>query len=465
MKWLIVSAALLGPAQAQTETAAPPVPPTAPTVPTSAPAITPLSQFFAPLQQYPSLVQARLALQAAQIQQNGADFPVSGSVSGGLSDILNADSLPAVCATSPLALLTSPCAPVGGNTGTLNLAIRATPYPVGDTAARQQQAALATEQAQLGYRSAVAALEAQALLAAQRETLSRSTVSLAQQVQATAQLALQAAQNRLQGGGATLTDVQQAQLVLAQAASGAAQAQENLALAQATLKDLTGNADAPNLPAVLPPTNGLPVSVRHAQFGLRRAQITQAQVSWNALPNVQASYTHYTSDTAGVGLSLDSRNLSPAVTFTYSPRPPPLNRVRDQVSLGINFDASASILSAPELAQNAVNQAQAGIDAARRQADLQLSALNAALTQAQRGQQLAQQALSLAQQQQQNALTRQDLGLSAPLDIAQAALTTYQAQLALNQAELVVTDATTKFYSFFALPLDSADQKAASTQP
>ena len=85
-------------------------------------------------------------------------------------------------------------------------------------------------------------------------------------------------------------------------------------------------------------------------------------MSWNALPNVQASYTHYTSDTAGVGLSVDSRNLSPAVNFTYAPRTPPLNRVRDQFSLGLNFDASASSLSAPGLAQNAVEQAQAGLE-------------------------------------------------------------------------------------------------------
>ena len=152
--------------------------------------------------------------------------------------------------------------------------------------------------------------------------------------------------------------------------------------------------NAPSLPAVTPPASGIPASVQQARFGVRRAQITQAQVSWDALPNVQASYTHYPSDTAGVGVALDSRNLSPAVNFSYAPRTPPLNRVRDQFSLGVSFDASASSLSAPGLAQNAVDQAQAGLETARRQAELQLAGLNAAYAQAQRQRALAQQALT-----------------------------------------------------------------------
>ncbi len=406
-------------------------------------------------------MQARLAVQAAQTQQGSAAFPVSASASGNLTDLANVDPAPAVCATSPLALLTNPCAPIGGVSSTLNLALRVVPLPVGDTAARQQQAALASEQARLGYASALSALEAQAVLAVQRVQLSQVALSLAGQAQVAAQLALQTAQNRVTGGGATDVDLAQAQLALGQAQSGAAQAQDNLTLARAALQDLigsdaTGSGAALNLPTVTPPASGIPASVQQARFGVRRAQITQAQVSWDALPNVQASYTHYTSDTAGVGVALDSRNLSPAVNFSYAPRTPPLNRVRDQFSLGVSFDASASSFSAPGLAQNAVDQAQAGLETARRQAELQLAGLNAAYAQAQRQRALAQQALSLAQQVQQNAATRQDLGLSAPLEVAQASAAAYQAQVALGQAQLGETDAVLKFYAFFALPLDGA---------
>ena len=415
-----------------------------------------LAQFFAPLQNYPSLVQARLALQAAQTQQGSANFPISGSVSGQVADIINADDPPALCGTSPLTVLTLPCAPVTGVTSILNLSVRATPLPVGDTAARQQQAALATEQARLGYNAALASLETQALLAAQRVRLSLSSVIFAKQALDAAQLALQAVQNRVTAGGATGTDLAQAQLALSQAQNGAVQAQENLTLARAALQDLTGSGEAPELPAVTPPASGTPASTIQAQLALRRARIIQAQTNWNALPNVQAGYTHYTSDTAGVGLSLDSRSLAPAVTFSYAPRLPPLNRVRDQVSLGINFDASASSLSAPGLAQSAVDQAQAALDAARRQAELQLSGLNTALAQAQRSRALAQQALALTQQQQQNAASRQAIGLSAPLEVAQASAAAYQAQLALSQAQLNETDAALKFYPFFAMPLGAA---------
>ncbi|WP_420593605.1 TolC family protein [Deinococcus sp.] len=430
----------------------------APQLPTPAAPLS-LAQFFAPLQTYPSLVQARLAVQAAQTQQGSAAFPISGSVSGNISDILSADDPPAVCATTPSAALTSPCAPVGGVTDVLNLTVRATPIPVGDVAARQQQAALATEQARLGYNAALASLETQALLAAQRVRLSLSSVTFANQALDAAQLALQTVQTRLAGGGATDTDLAQAQLALNQAQNGAVQAQENLTLARAALQDLIGSSEAPQLPAVTPPASGMPASVTQAGFAVKRAQIAQAQANWNAYPNVQANYTHYTSDNAGVGLSVDSRNLAPVVSFTYAPRTPPLNRVRDQVSLGINFDASASSLSAPGLAKSAVDQAQAGMDAARRQADLQLSGLNTAFAQAGRQRALAEQALALAQQQQQNAVSRQDIGLSAPLEVAQASAAAYQAQLALSQAQLNETDAALKFYPFFALPLDAVAGK------
>ncbi|WP_407571926.1 TolC family protein [Deinococcus altitudinis] len=434
----------------------------APAVPTqatpvqSSPAPTPvaLSSFFQGLQSYPSLVQARLAVTAAQTQQAGVNFPVSGSVSGNLVDYAGVQAPPAICDTSPIALLTSPCYPVGGVGGTLNVAVYLTPLPVGDVAARQQQAAVNTTLAQLNYSSVLAGLETQALTAARRVRLSESNLALATSVQASAQQTVQTVQTRVDAGGATATDLAQAQLTLGQAQNGVQQAQEDLALARAGLRDLTGSGDAPELTTVQPPSSGTPASVVQAQLGLRRAQITQAQADWNALPTVQAGYTHYTSDSAGVGVSVDSHTLSPAINFVYGPRTPPLDRVRDQFTLGLNFTASATTLAAPGLARNGVEQAQAGLDTARRQAELQLSGLNNTLAQAQRQRAFAAQALALAQQAQQDAVSRGALGLVSPLAVTQASVAAYQAQLALGQAQLAETDATLKFFSFFALPPD-----------
>ncbi|MGY2893898.1 TolC family protein [Deinococcus sp. UYEF24] len=425
---------------------------TAQTIPAPTPVA--LSSFFQGLQTYPSLVQARLAVSAAQTQQAGANFPVSGSVSGNLVDYAGVLAPPAICDTSPIALLTSPCYPVGGIGGTLNVAVYLTPLPVGDVAARQQQAAVNTTLAQLNYSAVLAGLETQALSAARRVRLSESNLALALQVQTNAQQTVQTVQTRLDAGGATATDLAQAQLTLGQAQNGVQQAQEDLALARAGLRDLTGSGDAPELAAVQPPSSGTPASVVQAQLGLRRAQITQAQADWNALPTVQAGYTHYTSDSAGVGVSIDSHTLSPAVNFVYGPRTPPLDRVRDQFSLGVNFNASATTLAAPGLARNGVEQAQAGLDTARRQAELQLSGLNNALAQAQRQRAFAAQALALAQQAQQDATAREALGLVSPLAVTQAGVAAYQAQLVLGQAQLAETDATLKFFSFFALPPD-----------
>lgn len=415
-----------------------------------------LSSFFHGLQGYPSLVQAQLAVNAAQAQQAGVNFPVSGSVSGNLVDYASALPAPAICDTSPIALLTSPCYPVGGVGGTLNVAVYLTPLPVGDVAARQQQAAVNTTLAQLNYTSVLAGLETQALLAAQRVRVSESDLALAGQVQDSAQQTVQTVQTRVAAGGATASDLAQAQLTLVQAQNGVQQAQEDLTLARAGLQDLTGGTQAPDLALVQPPGSGTPASVVQAQLGLRRAQITQAQADWNALPTVQAGYTHYTSDSAGVGVSVDSHTLSPAINFTYGPRTPPLDRVRDQFSLGLNFNASATTLAAPGLARNGVEQAQAGLDTARRQAELQLSGLNNALAQAQRQRALAAQGLALAQQNQQDAAAREALGLVSPVTVTQAGVAAYQAQLSLGQAQLAETDATLRFFGFFALLPDGA---------
>jgi len=443
--------ALMSAAQAQTT----PTPSAAPAVQVAAPTAT-LSSFFQGLQTYPSLVQARLAVTAAQTQQTGVNFPVSGSVSGNLVDYAGVQAPPAICDTSPIALLTSPCYPVGGVGGTLNVAVYLTPLPVGDVAARQQQAAVSTALAQLNYSSVLAGLETQALLAAQRVRVGESNLALAAQVQTNAQQTVQTVQTRLAAGGATASDLAQAQLTLVQAQNGAQQAQEDLALARAALLDLTGSAQAPDLALVQPPSSGTPASIVQAQLGLRRAQITQAQADWNALPTVQAGYMHYTSDSTGVGVSVDSHTLSPAINFVYGPRTPPLDRVRDQFSLGLNFTASATTLAAPGLARNSVEQAQAGLDTARRQAELQLTGLNNALAQAQRQRALAAQALALAQQNQQDAAAREALGLVSPLAVTQAGVAAYQAQLALGQAQLAETDATLKFFSFFAVTPDGA---------
>jgi outer membrane protein TolC len=466
--------ALLSAAQAQTA----PVPPT-PTVPVSqttpaAPATLPvpadpsspspvppvppvpvpvaLGSFFQNLQDYPSLVQARLALAAAQTQQAGTEFPVSGSVSGSLVDFAGVDAPPAICSTSPIAQLTTPCFPVDGIGGTLNLSAAVTPLPVGDVAARQEQAAVNTTLARLNYATVLAGLEGQALLAAQRVRLGVSSLALATQVQASARQTIQTVQTRLDAGGATATDLAQAQLTLTQAQNGLQQAQEDLALARAGLQDLTGSPDAPDLATVQPPASGTPASVVQAQLGVRRAQISADQADWNALPTVQAGYTPYTSGSTGVGVSIDSRTLSPAVNFSYGPRTPPLDRVRDQFTLGLNFNASATTLAAPGLARNSVAQAQAGLETARRQSELQLSGLNNALAQAQRQRALAAQALTLAQQTQQDAAAREALGLASPIAVTQAGVAAYQAQLAVGQAQLAETDATLKFFSFFALP-------------
>ncbi len=415
------------------------------------------TDFLQTLRAYPSVTQAQLGVQTAQTALNATGFPVAVSAQGALVGYPTVNDPAAYCATAPGAAFSTVCAPVPATVTTLNLAVRAASIPVGDTAARQQQARINLAQAQLGARQALVTVEVQAIEAAQRVQLAQHSLTLAQQGLSSAQLAVQATQNRVNAGGATQTDLQQAQLVLAQAQAGVQQAQENAALASAQLRDLTGSDSAPALPAPTVPQPRPAQAVTQAQFAAQKAQTTLDQAHWDALPTLSANYTHYTSSTTGVGVSVDSRSLAPALTLSIAPRTPPLDRVRDQYSLGVNFDLSASTLAAQQGAQSAVQQAQLALQAAQRQSDLALQGLDTTHAQASRQRTLAEQALALAQQQQKDATTRQDLGLATPIDVAQAAVNAYQAQLNLDQAQLAETDATLKYYAFYALPIEEVN--------
>lgn len=439
-------AALLSMAQAQ-QVSTPAAPAPAVSQPNT------LGEFLRGVQSYPSLVQSRLALSAAQQQLDAANFLFSGNVSASSTSNFNVDPAPDVCASMPTLKYTSLCTDVPGSVQTLNATLRASPFNVGDVGARREQAKLNVELARIGYRAAVATLQAQAVTAAQRVQLAEQGVKLAQQAVSAAQLALQAAQNRVAAGGATPNDLQAAQLAAQQAQNALLQAQENAALAHATLQDLTGSPVAPAALSLGLPAAGKPASVQQAEVALTRAEVVARQTTWNTLPTAQASYTHYVSDSAGVGLSLDSKTLSPAANVVYTPRQPPLNRVRDQFTLAASFDFSANTWAGPATAQNQVEQARATLQATQRQAQLGLDGLNAAYQQAQRAAQLAQQQAALAQQQAQDALKRRNLGLISPLEAAQAQVSAYQSQLNADQAALSLSDAAGKFYTFFAQPL------------
>ncbi|WP_291424159.1 TolC family protein [Deinococcus sp.] len=452
-----LTAALLSFSFASAQSAATPsTPGVAPTsTPASSLALSPA--LITGLTSYPSLTQARLALEAAQTQQKIADFPVSGTISASTTRILNSDDTPGLCTTNQLLQFTTYCAPLPSSVQNVNASLRATPFNYGDVGARRQLAQIAVDQARAGYQTALANLEGQVVVAALRAQLADSSVGLAQQSVQAAQMALQAIQTRFDGGGATHNELEQARLTLAQAQSAVQQSQENSALAHATLRDLTGS---PEIPAVTPlgvPANMQSVAVAQAQFAVRRAQIAYEQARWNSLPNLQASYSHRLSSSssaaANLAIGIDSRNVAPTASFSYGPATAPTNRITDQLTLGVSFDASLANLEAPALAKNALDQAQAGFAAAQRQSDLQLQGLNIAYQQAQRDLALRQQAVNLARQNQKDAEARRDLGLISPLEAAQAAVATYQAQLAADQATLSQTTAASNFYTFFGLPL------------
>lgn len=412
-----------------------------------------LSTFLRATANYPSLVQSRLAVSAAQQQLDAANFIFSGNVSASSTSYFSVDAAPNVCEKMPVLKYTALCANVPGSVQTLNATLRASPWNVGDVGARREQAALNLDLARIGYRAAVATVQTQAINAAQRLRLAQRGLTLAQQAVSAANLAQQAAQNSFKGGGATQNDLTSANLAAQQAQNALTQAQENVTLARAALQDLTGLTEAPaTLPLSLPAT-GKPASVQQAEVALSRAQSVAKQTAWNVLPSAQASYVHYTGEKTGIGLSIDSKTLSPAANLVYAPRSAPLSRVNNQFTLAANFDFSANTWAGPAIAQNQVEQARATLQATERQAQLQLDGLNNAYQQAQRDADLAQQQATLAQQQANDAAARRDIGLISPLEAARAQVDAYRSLVNANQTALNLNDATSKFYTFFAQPL------------
>ncbi|GEM86750.1 TolC family protein [Meiothermus granaticius] len=418
----------------------------------------PLAAFLAPLKTYPGLQQALAGVRAAADQVEALKNPVGVQASVGYS-LLNVSPPDAPGPCNPIDPSYQPnpaCFPLPTSASQASVGLSFTPVLLGDVGTRVAQASSGLAQAQLSQRQTLASLEAQAVQAAYRVRLAQNALEVAKQGEEVANLSLQATQIRLEKGGVTGLELDQAKQSVAQAQANRLQAEENLMAARHALKDLVGIEEAPDLPLPGLPADGKAASVAQAELALQKAQAGLDNAQWNAYPVVQLGYTHKLSSTASLTLGVNSRSFQPSASVTYqnpSQTVEPYNRINDQFNIGLAVNFSAGTLPTLDAAQQGVTQAQAALEAAQRQAALQLESLRLAHAQAQRQVELAQNAFALAQRSLQDAQSREASGLGTPLATAQAALAQYQAALALDQARLGLLASVLNFYIFYAQPL------------
>lgn len=409
------------------------------------------SSFFTPLQNNPNLLQARYALEAAQAQLRALQSPVSLQGQGGVSFFQVSPPPAAPVCPNPL---NPECATLPSSARQISLGVAFTPFAFGDVADQVNAAAIGVEQARLGFRQAQSQLEAQAIEAFYRVQLSQSGLEASQVGLRLAQANLDATKLRDSRGAANPGDVRQAEANLRQAAAQVADAQRNLALAQGSLSDLVGNSSA-QPPTLATPQATTPPAVRQAELGQAQAQLTYDKAIRSVLPVVQGSYTHYTSPTDSLGVSINSRTLQPTLSFSSqvpSSLTPPQDRINSTLTIGLSLNLSLGLADALEAAQKQVDAANQALEAAKRSAKQQLDSLQAALQSAEQNSSLAQQAVSDAQKSLDEARERERLGLASPLATLQAQLALAQARSSAVQANLSRTQRVLDLYRFYAVP-------------
>nr|WP_246350959.1 TolC family protein [Deinobacterium chartae] len=402
-----------------------------------------LSVFFSRLQDHPSLEAARSQLKAAETQAAGTRtlYGVQGRAGYNWAEL---DAQPPLPRSAD------------GLSASIDLTLK--PLPFGDNADAVARAELAVQQARLGYRQALATLEAQALQAAYQLQLAGEALTVARSGEQTARASLEAARVQAERGAIPTADLRSAETAYREAQERLRSAEENVTLAEVSLRSLVGDATPGpvELPA-LPARTSTPEELR-ARIALEQARIALNSAQRGVIPTASLSYTNYATDTSSFGLSVDSRNLAPKLNYSFEdPRQSTLGssspKIRQTVTLGVAFDFSPATYANLDAAQTSLRAAEADLEAARRSADLQATSLEVAYRQAERQIDLKTQAVSDAAQALSEAQERQRLGLLSPLAVLRASAELAQARLALQQAQFDRLGKLLDIYRHYALPL------------
>lgn len=417
----------------------------------------PLQTFLAALSDNPELLAAEAATQVAELQLQAARDPVALEASGGYSraEIDESKLGVAQAPTDPGGGFAEGTLPTSGFNLSTTLSFR--PLPFGDIADLLRQRELELQSSRLDLRSARAGLEARALEAALSSRLAERSVALAQQGVDAATQGLTATQKRAEKGAANARELRDAEAARLEARTLRENARADAETARLNLRSLVGATPAPSfadLSALLPPAGGTPLSVAQAQLQTELAALGISAAKREIYPVAQASYNWNVSDTSSLTASLESRTLQPSLGYSYQDpgRTAPTNAVVSSFQIGVSANISVSALQVLEGVERQQAAAEEGLKAQRTGGTLQKTALNAAYGKAQRSAELERRQFANARLTYGENVTRQNLGLSAPLTTQTSLLELLQADLERRTGELTSLSALLDLFELYALP-------------
>ncbi len=435
----------------------------APRAPTPDPsAALPLTRFLAAVAENPELLAAQAGVDVAQLQLRAARDPVALEATGGYSRFDLDDALTG----ARLSAAQVPTAPGAGGVGAdavsedgyqLSTTLVFRPFPFGDTADLLTQRETELKTSELDLANAQAGLEVRALEAALQTRLAERSVGLSQGGVEAAKQGLAATQLRASKGAANARDLRDAEAALFEAQTLLSNAQLDAKSARLNLQSLVGRAPPPSyrvLGSLKPPLPRIPLSVAQTTLQTRLVTLQISAAERELLPVASASYAWNVSDYSTLTASLESRTLQPSVGFSYQDpgRTLPQSAVNGSLQLGVSANISVGAIDVLNAAKRQEAVASESLRAARQGGTLQETTLRAAYTKAEGTAELGRRAFRNARVTYQENVTRQELGLSTPLETQTSLLDLLQADVQRRSSELSTLGALLDLYELYALP-------------
>lgn len=415
----------------------------------------PLTGFLAALENHPELQAASAGVRAAELQLAATRDPVALSATGGYNRIDLDESLAAAQVPTDPGEGSGGAPSQTGYTASAGLVFR--PFPYGELADQLTQLEVDLETARLNLQTARAGLEARALEAALQRRLAERSVELSRAGVGAAETGLEATRLRVSRGAANARELREAEAALLEARTLLQNAQLDAETARLNLRGLVGDTPPPSaaaLAALRPPAAQAPASVTQAALQTRLAALGLGAVQRALVPVASASYSYNVSDASTLSASIESRTLQPQVGFAYQdpPRTLPESAVEGVLSLRLSANISVGAIDALAAAEQQGAAAEAALEAAREGGALQEAALRAAYTKAKRSAALEARTFRNAELTYDENVTRQELGLAAPLEARGALIDLLQADLERRTSELTELGALLDLYELYALP-------------
>jgi len=421
----------------------------------------PLATFLGALDGSPELLAAQAALEAAELQLRAARDPVALEATGGYSGVALDDRLPGAGLCADLCAVQTPPDSGGASAPTesgFQVATTLTfrPYPFGNLADLVAQRELDYELRVLELESTRAGLEARALEAALQARLAERSAALAREGVTAAAQGLHATRLRAAKNAANDRELRGAQFALFEAETVLQNARLDVGTAHLNLHSLVGDTPPPSYEALVglaAPSPRTPLSVEQTLLQTRQAALGISAARRELLPVASASYAWNVSDYSTVTAAVESRTLQPSVGFSYQEpgRTLPASAVDGTLQLGISANISVGALDALGAAERQETAAEAGLMAAREGGALQENALRGGYTKAARDAELGRRSFENARLTYRENVTRQELGLSSPLETQTALLELLQADLERSRGELAALSALLDLYELYAL--------------